>query len=255
MRLLAKLRRELDKGWRKLRAPQGVRELPPEFPIDFADFTRRLYRRVGPHTMTSKERVAAIERAVRHVHAHGIAGDIVECGVAGGGSVMAFALTLMELGDTARTLWLYDTFAGMSEPTDEDVGRFGDKAMRAYQKKLEDGVSTWINVPLDQVKDAVGSTNYPKDRMEFVVGKVEDTLLQRRPESIAILRLDTDWYESTKVELEHLYPLVVSGGIILLDDYFRWQGHRKAVDEYVAANDLAIFWSRVDDHAVIGVKP
>ena len=254
MPLIAKIGRELDKAWRKLRAPKGVRELPPEFPLDFSQFTKKLWRLVSPNTMTSKERVLAVENAVRHVHAHGIEGDIVECGVAWGGSVMAFALTLIELGETSRTIWLYDTFDGMSEPTDEDVGRHGEVASRVYRKKMKDGISTWINAPIEQVKKNVFSSGYPENRFRFVEGRVEETLIKQKPKKIAILRLDTDWYESTKAELKHLYPRLAKGGIIILDDYYRWVGHRKAADQYFVDNHLRIFWARIDDHAVIGVK-
>ena len=248
--LVRQLRRELDEGWRQLRAPRGVNEFPP----DFSDFTRDLCRRVAPYTMTSKQRVAAIERAVRYVVANGIEGDFAECGVAGGGSVMAMAYTLIELGDTGRTLWLYDTFAGMPEPTNEDVGRYGTSAMKRYRQRRQDGVSTWINFSLDTVKGHVAETGYPDANLRFVEGKVEETLPQTRPERIAFLRLDTDWYESTKAEMEHLFPLVEPGGVILLDDYFAWAGHRKAVDDYVAEHGIRIFWARIDDHAVVGVK-
>jgi O-methyltransferase len=252
--LFGQLRRELDKGRRKLFAPRGVKELPPEFPADFSDFTRDLCRRVAPYTMTSKARVAAIERAVRYVVANGIDGDFAECGVAGGGSVMAMAWCLIELGETGRTLWLYDTFAGMPEPTENDVGRYGSSAMKRYRQRRKDGQSTWINIALDTVKANVAGTGYPPANLRFVEGKVEETLPRTRPERIAFLRLDTDWYESTKAELEHLFPLVEPGGVILLDDYFAWAGHRKAVDDYVAANGIRIFWARIDDHAVVGIK-
>ena len=253
--LLRKSRRELSKAVRKLAAPEGVRELPPEWPDDFSDFTRALCRRVAPYTMTSKERVQAVEAAVRHIVQHDLAGDIVECGVAGGGSMMAAALTLLELGRSDRTIWLYDTFAGMTEPTPEDVGRFGQPALERYRAKLKDGVSTWINIPLAQVQANFAGVAYPRERLRFVPGKVEDTLPREQPQRIALLRLDTDWYTSTKVEMQQLYPRLCPGGLIIIDDYFRWQGSRKAVDDYVAQHRVAIFWSRIDDHAVIGVKP
>jgi hypothetical protein len=149
--LIRKSQRELSKALRKLAAPEGVRELPPEFPDDFSDFTRDLCRRVGSLTMISKERVQSVETAVRYIVAHGIAGDVVECGVARGGAMMAAALTLLDAGARDRTIWLYDTYAGMTEPTREDVGRFGKPAIERYRSLLKDGVSTWINVSLEQV--------------------------------------------------------------------------------------------------------
>ena len=245
--------REMDKGFRKLFAPRNVRELPPEWPVDFTEFSKVLWRTVAPYTMTSKERVISLEAAVRYLCAYDIAGDIVECGVAAGGSVMAIAFTLIDLGRFDRRLWLYDTFEGMLAPTKHDVGRFNQPAMRLFNKRhnLEGG---WIKFSVDEVRTNVFSTGYPKEKFKFVRGKVEKTLQKMSPEKIALLRLDTDWYESTKSEMEKLFPRVAPGGLILLDDYYRWMGSRKAVDDYISQNGIRIFWSRIDDHSVIGVK-
>ena len=97
-------------------------------------------------------------------------------------------------------------------------------------------------------------TNNPSDKFIFVEGKVEDTLPNTLPDEIAILRLDTDWYESTKQELVHLFPRLVSKGVIIVDDYYSWTGSKKAVDEYLDSINSPIFLKRVAD-TVIGVKP
>lgn len=83
--------------------------------------------------------------------------------------------------------------------------------------------------------------------LEFVIGPVEETLITKVPERIALLRLDTDWYESTRAELEYLYPRLVVGGVLIVDDYGHWKGARKAVDEYFAAlgNDAPLL-NRLD---------
>ena len=248
-----KLVREVDKGIRKVLAPKNVRELPPEWPVDFSDFSKNLWRTVSPYTMTSKERVISLEAAVRYLCAYDIAGDMVECGVAAGGSVMAIAVTLMDLGTSDRHLWLYDTFEGMPAPTEHDIGRFDTPAMKLY-KKRHNQEGGWIRFSVEDVKANVLSTGYPEAQFQFIQGKVEESLLKSVPQRIALLRLDTDWYESTKSEMEILFPLVAPGGLILLDDYFRWMGSRKAVDEYIAQNGIRIFWTRIDDHSVIGVK-
>jgi hypothetical protein len=159
----------------------------------------------------------------------------------------------LDLGKSDRRLWLYDTFEGMPAPTEHDVGRYDTPAMKLYNKR-RDQEGGWIKFSVEEVKRNVLSTGYPEEQFEFVQGKVEDSLLKRVPERIALLRLDTDWYESTKSEMETLFPLVASGGLILLDDYYRWMGSRKAVDEYIAQNGIRIFWSRIDDHSVLGVK-
>ncbi|MCZ6605049.1 MAG: class I SAM-dependent methyltransferase [Alphaproteobacteria bacterium] len=252
--LSAKLIREMGKGVRKLRAPKGVRELPPKWPVDFSKFTKRLCNTVGPYTMTSKERVAAIERAVRYICDHQIEGDFVECGVGPGGSVMAMMLTLLEVGDRTRHLWLYDTFEGMPKPGEHDTGRFGTPAVKLYDKRRKDGVSTWVNFSVEQVQKNLATTAYPAGQLHFVKGMVEETLAQQKPLCISLLRLDTDWYDSHCAEIEHLFPLVATGGVILLDDYFRYDGARKAVDDYTSEKGIRIFWARIDTHAVIGIK-
>jgi predicted O-methyltransferase YrrM len=252
---VAKLKRELARPFRG--------SAPPAIPLDFSPFQKTLLKKVRPYTMTSNERVAVLESAVRHVVAQNYPGAFVECGVAKGGSTMAMAYTLMELGAADRELYLYDTFEGMPEPEDVDRGRFGEAAARSWRKRRDDqGRSTWINYGEDEVRANLALTGYPEARLHFVKGKVEDTLPGAAPPgagappgAIALLRLDTDWYASTKAELDHLYPKLVRGGIVIIDDYFRWQGARKAVDEYVAAYKIPIFWVRVDDASVIGVKP
>jgi predicted O-methyltransferase YrrM len=145
----------------------------------------------------------------------------------------------------------------MPEPEDVDRGRFGEAAARSWRKRRDtEGRSTWINHGLDDVRANLARTGYPQARLHFVKGKVEETLsVKAPPGAIALLRLDTDWYASTKAELDHLYPKLVRGGIVIIDDYFRWQGARKAVDEYRAGHKIPIFWVRVDDSSVIGVKP
>ena len=206
--------------------------------------------------MTSPERLIALCDSVQHICDHQIEGDIVECGVWRGGSMMAAALTLQSLQDTNRKLWLYDTFEGMSAPGSEDIDLSGQDAGRllAVQEK-QDSDSIWCYSPLDEVKDNLAATAYPVGNTHFVKGKVEDTIPARLPEKIALLRLDTDWYESTMHELIHLYPRLVPGGILIIDDYGHWQGCRRAVDEYFATNRIPLFLGRIDYTGRIAVKP
>ncbi|HEY3797821.1 MAG TPA: TylF/MycF/NovP-related O-methyltransferase [Caulobacteraceae bacterium] len=212
-----------------------------------------IFARVKPYTMTSPDRIIALCEAVRYVARSGIPGAVVECGVWRGGSSMAAALMLAELGETSRELCLFDTFEGMSEPTEmdkrardaADAGRLLDTSKR--DEKI------WCYSPLDEVKANLASTGYPADRTRFVQGKVEDTLPAAAPESIAVLRLDTDWYESTRCELEHLYPRLSPGGVLIIDDYGAWEGARRAVDEYIAAG-APILLNRIDETGRIGVK-
>ncbi len=99
---------------------------------------------------------------------------------------------------------------------------------------IDENTNNWIYYSLDTVKNRLNSTGYPQDKLHYIVGDVMNTLKDKSniPDKIAILRLDTDWYESSKFELEQLYDNVVDGGVIIFDDYFHWEGQRKATDEF-----------------------
>jgi hypothetical protein len=220
---------------------------------DLSPADRAILARVRPFTMTSAERRASLLGAVDHVVKHHIAGDIVECGVWRGGSMMAVALALMAKGETDRHLYLYDTYEGMSEPTDEDRSVSGESA-QAQLDRTRKGEGVWCEAGIDDVQANLWSTGYPRDRIHFVKGKVEETIPQTLPERIALLRLDTDWYESTRHEMTHLYPLLSRNGILIIDDYGHWQGARQAVDEYFAKSTEPVFLHRVDYTARLVVK-
>ena len=224
------------------------------FPFDFDEADKELYRRVDPYTMTTPPRVYALVRAVEYVVARGVPGAIVECGVWRGGSMMAAALTLLRLGVTDRALYLYDTFSGMPPPSEVDTTRSGVRAADLLAQEDEDS-HIWAIASLPDVSAAVLSVGYPEQQIHFVEGLVEETLPAEAPEEIALLRLDTDWYSSTKHELEQLYPRLAPGGVLILDDYGHWQGARRAVDEYFGKNRITLLLNRVDGTARICVKP
>jgi hypothetical protein len=233
------------------------RERAVKLPPDFDEQTTKIFNAVNPFTMTSPERIAALVEAVRYVVANDIPGDFVECGVWRGGSSMAAAMALKEMGDVSRELFLYDTYEGMSAPTEEDVDIAGRSADAKFsQRQLTEDSSEWCRSPLDDVRRNIESTGYPVEKVHFVKGKVQDTIPGEMPAGpIAILRLDTDWYESTRHELQHLYPALVKNGVLILDDYGYWQGARKAVDEYFAANGLRPLMGRVDFAGRVILKP
>jgi hypothetical protein len=189
--------------------------------------------------MTSPDRLAGLVGGMQHVLRHEVPGAIVECGVWKGGSMMAAALTLLAHDVTDRDLYLCDTFAGMSEPTSVDIAGEGLGAPNAdartiWATRQRAGRSDWAYAGLEEVRANLLSTGYPPARLHFVKGKVEDTVPRDAPSVIALLRLDTDWYESTRHELTHLYPRLCCGGILIIDDYGHWPGARKATDEYFA---------------------
>ena len=213
-----------------------------------------IHRRVQPYTMTSAERVVAAIRAVDYVVTNGIEGDVVECGVWRGGSVMAMAYALLRRGEVRPTLFLYDTFAGMCPPTERDVRFDGAPAADLLASSPKDG-DVWGVAPLDEVKRNLASTGYPAAKLCFVTGPVERTIPRTMPGAIAILRLDTDWYESTRHELVHLYPLLREGGVLIVDDYGHWRGSKAATDEYFAGIAERPELHRIDYTGVLAIKP
>src|SRR5206468_4522412 len=153
--------------------------------------------------------------AVRYVAKSKIQGDIIECGVWRGGSMMAIAMTLLAEQDLSRTLHLFDTFEGMPPPTEADRTWLG-RAASSLLEESDRSSFVWAYAPIEEVRTNMASTNYPSDRIRFIRGKVEDTIPKQSPDKISILRLDTDWYESTRHELIHLYPKVPVGGVLNL---------------------------------------
>jgi O-methyltransferase len=215
-------------------------------PFDIAAAIRATWLAVQEYTMTSPERVVALCEAIVYISSNHIDGDIVECGVWRGGSMLAAARSLLEQADRGRTLWLYDTFSGMPEPALVDR-RSSDGVSAADLLAAADRTTDlWAVSGLDEVKHTMSLCNYPADRIRYIEGRVEDTIPHTIPERIALLRLDTDWYESTLHELRHLLPRVSPGGILLVDDYGHWQGARRAVDEYLAATNTRLFLCRID---------
>ncbi|MCX4652717.1 TylF/MycF/NovP-related O-methyltransferase [Streptomyces microflavus] len=225
----------------------------PAFPEDYDDEARDIIRAVKPYSMTSPERLNAFILATRYIARHNIPGDIVECGVWRGGSMQACARTLLSVGETERELYLFDTYEGMTEPTAEDLRRDGRPAQELLDAQGKDR-PIWAVASLDDVKAGFENVPYPKERVHYVQGRVEDTVPGQAPEQISILRLDTDWYASTKHELEHLYSRLVSGGVLLIDDYGYWQGSRQAVDEFLDKTGERLLLLRMDEGR-IAVKP
>lgn len=226
------------------------------FPPDFDSVTIETILNVVSFTLTSPERIFALCEAVKYIIMHDIPGDIVECGVWKGGSMMAVARTLVQLQNNHRNLYLFDTFEGMTPPSSKDISFTGALASNMLDHALKGGQdSVWCCASLEEVKRTVTSTGYDSKKIHFVKGKVEDTLPNQAPHTIALLRLDTDWYESTRQELIHLFPRLSPGGVIIIDDYGHWQGARQAVDEYLQEHKIKILLNRIDYTGRIGIVP
>ena len=219
------------------------------YPIDIPKESIDDFKDVEQYTATSIERANALLNSVEYIVNNEIIGDFVECGVWKGGSCMLMANKLNKLGDVDREIWMYDTFDGMTEPTEDDVevitGIKGKDLLTNIQKNT-DKYNMWAYAPIDEVKKNIASTGYPIDKVKFIIGKVEETLLEYKPQRIALLRLDTDWYESTKIELDMLYPLISQGGVLIIDDYGHFEGARKAVNDYFKKTKQAPLLNRID---------
>lgn len=225
------------------------------FPSDFSEEDIRIIQEVKPFTLTSRERIFSLLRAVDYVESHQIPGAFVECGVWRGGSMLAAVREWQKVGRTKREVYLFDTYEGMPAPTEKDVSALGLDARSTFEEtKIHDQSSDWCYASLEDVRHVLQSSGYGQDKLHFIKGRVEDTIPAQAPDAIALLRLDTDWYESTKHELIHLFPRLSPGGILIIDDYGYWKGARKAVDEYLADNRIRLYLSRIDHTGRLAVK-
>ena len=215
-----------------------------------------IYGLAQPYTMTSVERMYGLYLSVLYILSNGIQGSFVECGVWRGGSSLLIAKMLANRGITDRKLYLYDTYEGMSDPTKDDVAFTGrDASTLLEENKANKEESVWCLADLADVKKNLRLAGYPEENIFYIKGKVEDTIPTYMPEeNLALLRLDTDWYESTKHELRFLFPKLVQNGILLIDDYGHWQGCRKATDEFFSERSAPIFLNRIDYTARVAVK-
>jgi len=220
-----------------------------EFPVESDELDQKILRHVidGGLSMVSRQRLFATLMSSRYVCDAGISGAFVECGVWRGGNAIIAADVFNRHGRN-ESVYLFDTFTGMTEPTEYDFdnrrhelarNRF-EEERRVAQSKVASALIRVLRprrrryASLEEVKQHVLDAGIPMDRVEFIKGDVLETLNDEGnlPQRISVLRLDTDWYESTKKELEVLWPRLSPGGILMIDDYGHWAGAKKAVDEY-----------------------
>lgn len=215
-----------------------------------------IYELCKPYTMTSIERMYSLYLSVEYVLANNIEGSFVECGVWRGGSSMLIAKMLTNRNVFNRKIYLYDTYEGMSKPTNKDVTWNGQNAstlLEANTTNKEESI--WCLADLADVQKNLRLTNYDESKLYYIEGKVEDTIPSMMPnENIALLRLDTDWYESTKHELTFLFPKLVQNGVLIIDDYGHWEGCRKATNEYFEETNTPILLNRIDYTGRVAIK-
>jgi len=227
-----------------------------EYPVELNDEEIKLIKYVLDNglSMVSKEGLFATMMSCKYVIANNIDGDFVECGVWRGGNSI-IAAWMFKLYNSQRKVYLYDTFDGMTEPTEFDFTlTSGEKAKKFLEKSVKNESNyIWCYSSIDDVKNNFSKLGLLSENVIFVQGDVLQTLEQNNiPEKIAVLRLDTDWYESTKKEMEILYPRINSCGVLIIDDYGTWGGSKKAVDEFFEKDGYRPFLQYIDHTGRIG---
>jgi hypothetical protein len=183
---------------------------------------------VENYTITSNERIISLFQSLEHIRLNNIEGDLVECGIFKGGNILGM-MEYCNFYGLSRNIWGYDTFLGMTEPEDIDIDHTGKFANDIY---LSDEII--CKSSYEDVHNVLQKSNFNRERLKLIVGDICETLKINAhvPNKISLLRLDTDWYKSTKASLEVLYPNLSEGGILIVDDYGHWKGAKLAVDEY-----------------------
>jgi len=233
---------------------KAFRFLDQAFRPDMEEEFKEIHKKCKRYTITSVQKMYSLYSAIKYVVQHTIPGDIVECGVFKGGSAMIMALTLNKMNDLERKLYLYDTYAGMTKPAKGDTNYRGEDVESIWRQSQRKDYNEWCYAPLEEVKNNLYSTGYPKENFMFIKGKVEETIPAVIPDTIALLRLDTDWYESTYHELLHLFPRLSVHGVLVLDDYGCLKGAKEATDKYFSENGIKILLNRIDYSGRICIK-
>jgi hypothetical protein len=250
-------------GYEIKRRSEPTPRAPQDAPAAFEQETDQQIRRVREYTMLSYARLHSLYRQAVYCEEVGLAGSFVECGTWKGGAVGLMALANLAHGRERRPLHLFDSFESIPEP-DEAV----DGAKAAGEARASGGGTQGRLVPICDFYQSKGTLQVNRQLLEEIIGYepqflhyhpgwFQDTLPQVGPSvgPIAILRLDGDWYASTKVCLEHLFHQVVSGGFVIIDDYGCYEGCRKAVDEFLREARLNPFLHWIDDTGRYWVKP
>jgi hypothetical protein len=209
-------------------------------------------------SMTSENNLATTALACKYILESNIEGDFMECGVwRGGHSIIAASL----LKNSDKKIYLLDTYSGMAKPDARDIRITDGQSAEAIFEARRIGAdsSDWCLASLEEVKQNIKNFGLDdmihKNQTIFITGKAEDVLIDpatNLPKKISCLRLDTDWYKSTKVELEILWPRITLGGVLIIDDYGHWDGCMRAVNEYF--DGARLFMAPIDGSARVAVK-
>ena len=214
-----------------------------------------ILKNISDYSMSTPANHWAIVQSIKHIKNNSIKGDLVECGVWKGGNLILFK-KLIDQYKLDKIIFAFDTFEGMPKPSSEDYDLKDIEAEKIYNSYKNKDIK-WCYSALEEVKENIFKF-YPnsKESFKFIEGKVENTLNkpENLPDEISLLRLDTDFYESTKIELEILYPKLSSGGVLIIDDYGHWKGSKKAVDEYFNLKESFLWFHRIDYASRLYIK-
>ena len=221
---------------------------------------------VRANTMLTHPRLISLHQQVRACERQKIKGAFVECGTWKGGAVGLMALANLRYGGTRRMLHLFDSFEGIPEPDASVDGALAVEQVLSVQGGIE-GRLVAVQGLYEKYAGSVGTLQdnqqllektigYPVEFIRYHRGWFQDTVptVCDTIGPIAILRLDGDWHASTKVCLDHLYPNVVSGGFVIVDDYGTYDGCRKAVDDYRQAHHIHNTLEKIDNSAYFWIK-
>jgi hypothetical protein len=215
--------------------------------------------RVAGHTMISYERAITLYQQVCHLEESGIEGALVECGVWKGGAAALMALANLEHGRTRREIHLFDSFQGLPEPSSRDGQHDIAKAQRLAGRSLDGSGALrpvgWDRASREDSEALLREVGYPLQHVHYHEGWFQDTLARSDFGDIALLRLDGDWYDSTKACLDVLYPRVVPGGFVVIDDYGHREGCRAAVTDYRREHGIGEFLHHIDATGRYLIKP
>lgn len=209
---------------------------------------RQALELVDDYTLTSYERMITLWQQVRYLDRAGIPGCLVECGTWRGGACGMMALAHLHNQSPWRAIHLFDSFEGLPEPEAE---RDGGKAIQYAEGKASgslQSIGRCVGTLEENQHLFAEIVKYPPELTHYHVGWFQQTVPQARSTlgPVALLRLDGDWYASTKICLDELAPLVSPGGFIILDDYGHWDGCRKATDEFLATLERPVFINHID---------
>jgi O-methyltransferase len=241
LRLLKSLLKKIDYSLYKNQPFNFDHEYP-----EGTDFEKHAFEICQKYSMTDHMRIFALIKSIEFIKQNKVNGDFVECGVWRGGNLILFQ-KFIEKYSLEKKIYAYDTFEGMSEPDEIDKTFNGQSSSKLLKKLYDKGVDRKKNILIADCSIEEVQKNFQKysnkKNLFCVKGMVEKTLEieDNLPNKISILRLDTDWYSSTKKELEILFPLLEKNGILIIDDYGYWKGARKAVDEYFKDKKVTMF--------------